>query len=283
MIKFYSINGQLVDKETASIKVNDLVISRGFGIFDFLRLIEDKLIFVEDHIDRFYRSAEYMGLEMQCSKSELRQQFDELIKANGLSRSGFKMILTGGYSLDGYAPTTPNLILLQLELKAPSDEQYANGVRLMLHKHVRELAHIKTTNYTVPILQLPHLKNAGYFDVLYYNENQISESSRSNFFIVNQEGSIVTPKEDVLFGITRMHVIDLAKANGFEVIEKNITLDDLKEAKEAFMTSSTKGVLPVSACSDITIADGKAGPVTQSLMTAWTAMLQSRYGIAEVV
>ena len=281
-MQYYSINGKLVDRNNARLQVDDLVISRGFGIFDFLRLIDGQLLFIDDHIDRLYRSAGFMGMDLDFSKSDLKKYVEGLVKANGKERAAIKMILTGGYSQDGYTPAKPNLIILQLELKGPTPEQYKNGIKLMLCKHVRELPHIKTINYAVPILLLPKLKEQGFTDVLYHDGTQVSESSRSNFFIVDKDNNIITPTEEILYGITRKNVIEMAKSH-YRILEQDVSLEDIRNASEAFITSSTKGVLPIVACGDMIIGDGTPGEVTRNLIKSWSAMLEKRYGIENMV
>jgi D-alanine transaminase/branched-chain amino acid aminotransferase len=92
----------------------------------------------------------------------------------------------------------------------------------------------------------PWLKSQGGDEILYYNQDTITECPRSNIFMVSQENKLITPKSQMLGGITRKKIIDLAASINMEVEERNIQLQELNGAKEVFITSSTKRILPVS-------------------------------------
>ena len=99
---------------------------------------------------------------------------------------------------------------------------------------------------------------------MYHNGLHISEAVRSNFFIIDQEDTIVTTDQDILFGITRKQLLQVAQ-NFYKIEVRPISLTELYTAKEAFLTSSTKGVLPVVQIDDLVIGGGKPGPITQHL------------------
>jgi len=121
------LNGQYLPKEEAALNVADLAILRGFGIFDYFRYADGKPRFIEDHLDRFFRSAKLLELEMPVSRDQLRATVYELIQRNEQPEGGIRFVLTGGYSPDGYTPTTPNLIAMGYPFKGPSNEQYERG------------------------------------------------------------------------------------------------------------------------------------------------------------
>ena len=262
MVKYYSVNGKTVSVKNAKVQINDLGLLRGYGIFDFLKVEKGIPLFIEDHLKRFQRSAKYMGLKIKFNPTEIKEMIIGLIKKNKFQEGGMKIVLTGGYSENGYLPSSKtNLFILLNTFTPPSKEQYAKGVKLMLHEHIRELPEVKTTNYIVPIRLAKKLKLVKALDVLYYKNGYISESSRSNFFIVKKNNTILTSDIGVLKGITRKRVIRIAKKH-YKLKEGRITIKDLKSAKEAFMTSTTKGTLPVVTIDNIIIGNGKPGTVT---------------------
>ena len=265
MVKYYSVNGKVVLAKNAKVQINDLGLLRGYGIFDFLKVQNGVPIFIEDHLKRFRRSAKYMGLKIGYKSEELQQMVLELIKKNKFKNGGMKIVLTGGYSENGYLPSVKtNLFILLNTFTPPTNLQYKKGVKLMLHDYVRELPEVKTTNYIVPIRLAKKLKMTKSLDVLYIKDGYVSESSRSNFFIVKKNGTILTPDTGVLKGITRNRVIKIAKKH-YKLKEGRITVRDLKQAKEAFLTSTTKGALPVVTIDNITIGNGKTGNVTEHI------------------
>jgi D-alanine transaminase/branched-chain amino acid aminotransferase len=268
MINFHIINGELHSAAEANLNVTDLGLLRGYGIFDYFQIKEGKPFFMEDHLRRFYRSAERMQLEIRYEFEDLKAQVWQLIKANGTNTCGIRLVLTGGYSKDGFTPERSNLIILQHPFKNWDPAIFENGVRLITHEHVRTKPEVKTTNYYTAILLIPEMKAVDAIDVLYHDsEGWISETSRSNFFIINTVGTLITTKDRILKGITREYTLQVAKGI-LPVEERPFNLSDLESASEAFVTSTTKGIVPVVDVGGVQIGDGRPGPLTQKLMKA---------------
>jgi branched-chain amino acid aminotransferase len=246
------LNGTILPIEQAVLHVTDLGLLRGYGIFDFFRAINGKPIYLEDHLDRFEQSLAAMHLEMPYPRAALRASILQLIELNAHPLLGIKLVCTGGYSHDGYTPTTPNLYMLA---KPFTIQPPTVGVQLMLVEHLRDFYEAKTTNYVKPIHVLKATKEGGFDDVLYHHEGKILESSRSNLFII-QGDTLVTPKEKVLYGITRAHTIRLA-ASFLTVEERDITIAEMMMADEVFITASTRRVAPVTRINDKTFEIGE--------------------------
>lgn len=269
MTKHYYLNGQMLPATDASLLLGDIGLLRGFGIFDFLAVHGGRPLFLDDHLQRFERSAQGMKMELPHSVAEIKTIIQQLMLANGTFDAGIRLVLTGGYSENSFLPTTPNFFIMDQTFKKPDPQQYQDGVHLLLHRYIRAIPEVKTTNYTVPILMAPRLKEKGAFEVLYHDGEQISECAVSNFFVVMPGNRIVTPKQNILRGITRQHVLEVAKFTNFTSEEGELSLADLAVAQEAFVSSTTKGILPVIQIDDQKIGDGKVGPVSQELMAYW--------------
>ena len=141
---------------------------------------------------------------------------------------------------------------------------YENGVKLIEVEYIRDFPHIKSTNYLMSTMLAGKMKEKGAVDVLYHYQDQISEASRCNFFLVF-DNEIKTSEAQILNGITRQRVLELPGLP----LPINLTsprMSELGKANEAFITSTTKGVLPVIQVGDQVIGDGKVGPVTKQLM-----------------
>ncbi|AKQ45100.1 amino acid aminotransferase [Rufibacter radiotolerans] len=259
------LNDEILPQESAYLHVSDLAILRGYGIFDFFKTQEGEPLFLDDYLNRFYGSALIMGLKVPLPEEELKQTIEKLIQMNGLSDSGVKMVLTGGYSENGYDLGEPNLIILQQPLSMPSEAQLATGLKVITHEYVRDLAAAKTINYSMGIKLLQQVKARGSDDVLYHQKGVVSEFPRSNFFLVKQDETVVTPAQEILKGVTRKNVLELA-GKKYSVQEGTVTLEDIAQAKEAFMTSTTKRVLPIVQIDGQPIGDGKPGSVTLELL-----------------
>ena len=269
---YYSVNGEIVPVAQARLGVDDLGLLRGYGVFDYFRVMRSTPLFIDDYLARFERSVSLLNLELPLTLAELKQHIHDLIEANGASEAGMRLLLTGGYSPDGITPAEPNLVVLEHPLKKPDAELYERGSNLTVYEYVRDIPEVKTTNYAVAIWQLPQQRAANAIDVLYHQNGQVSETSRSNVFVV-KEGTVMTPGERILKGITRKQVLHLARQR-FEVQETKVTLDDVYSADEVFITSSVKGVMPIVKVGENVIGSGEPGDVSRQLASAFEAHVE---------
>ena len=232
--------------ENAGVPVGDLLVQRGYGIFDYLRVSNNKPLFIEAHLDRLFNSAEIMRLSIALSKEELKKIVADLIEKNNIPFSGIRLIIAGGDAPDGYTITKPHLIIIQQPLEAPPAKMATKGIQLVSHFYQRQLAEVKTTDYLMAIHLQPWMKSQGGDDILYYNNDTVSECPRSNIFMVSQDNTIVTPSRNMLKGITRKNISAVAEAHHLKLEQRDISLAEMKKAKEVFITSSTKRIIPVS-------------------------------------
>jgi branched-subunit amino acid aminotransferase/4-amino-4-deoxychorismate lyase len=135
--------------------------------------------------------------------------------------------------------------------------------------YVRETPEIKSLNYLVPMMHWPEVMRGGFDDVLYVFNGLVSETSRANVFFVTRDDVLVTPVKDVLYGITRKYVIKVAKELGLKVEERAISFDEAMHCKEAFLSSSTKQVTPVSNINQQMISEGIPGKITKLLFDSF--------------
>jgi D-alanine transaminase/branched-chain amino acid aminotransferase len=254
-------NEGFIDEKNACLHISDLSILRGYAVFDFFRTKDSVPLFVEAHIDRFFQSAAMLNLQPGHDKESTRSIVHELIRQNGLAASGIRLLLTGGYSNDGYTPSTANLIVTQQPFEFRQASIFEKGIKLVTFEHHRELPEAKTTGYVTAITLNPFITGKGADDVLYHTNGSVSECRRANFFIVTNDGVLVTPGDGVLKGITRSRVIQLA-GGSMDVEVRKISLDEVYNAAEAFVTSTTKRVLPVTAIDGRKISDGRPGRIT---------------------
>ena len=239
-------DGQIRPFSQTGMSLNDLLIQRGYGIFDYLRVVDNKPLFVQDHLDRLYQSAALMHMDVPQSKEAILKIVMELVAKNDMPYSGLKLIVSGGDSSDGYTLEQPRLTIIQQPLPVPSNDFLVSPFALMSHPFQRQLPQVKTTDYLMAIYLQPQLKAFGGQDILYTHEGMIRECPRSNFFLISEQGHIVTAKDQVLKGITRKNILEEATANGITVEERPIALEEIKNAKGAFIASSTKRIIPVS-------------------------------------
>lgn len=264
----YSVNGKILRPQDASILVSDLSILRGFGVFDFFRTQFNRPFMMEDHLLRIEVSAQGLGLDLPLSKEAIAGQVEELIHLNNFKETGIRIIVTGGYTEDSFTPQRPNLIIKPEAFHSPPANYYDDGVKLILHEFQREYPQFKTINYITAIMQRKRCAEEGALDTLLHFGGKILEVTRSNFFIIKGE-ILITPQANILLGITRKTILSLAK-DFYKVEEREISLQELEEADEAFLTGSTKKIMPVVQVENHKIGNGKPGKITRRLMNLFS-------------
>ncbi|GAB3707108.1 D-amino-acid transaminase [Spirosoma flavus] len=261
-------NGTIAPTDQIAVGITDIGLLRGYGLFDYFLTYNGKPFQWDWYWERFQNSAMRMHLPLPVTKNETFGIIMDLIErsadAGAPANMAFRFVMTGGYSADGITVERPNLLILAETIHPVPPIQYEQGIKVILDEYVREMAEVKSTDYKRVILMAEAIRAAGASDLLYQKGGEISELSRSNFFIV-KGNQLVTPNRYILHGITRRTVMQLAQAD-FQVVERPVLLSELYDADEAFTTSSTKKVLPIVQIGDLTIADGHVGPTSKFLL-----------------
>lgn len=264
-MEYVYVNAQLVRKEEASLPITDLAILRGYGIFDFFMLHQGRPLFFDAHWERLQASACAMQLVVPFSKENALEMIATLHAHMPYALAGVRITLTGGNSVDGYNPgPVANSLVTLMPLQHFPEQVEEKGIALMTYQYQRPLPQVKTIDYTIGILLLPQAKQNGFDEILFVQDGKVSESPRSNVFAVTQNGTLITPKGNVLNGITRMRILQHA-ATLMPVEEGNITLQELCRASEVWISSTTKGISPVRQIDQHVIGDGTTGLVTKNL------------------
>lgn len=266
-----NINGTILPKEKALIPVYDLGLLRGLGVFDFFRVLDGVPVFVEDHIERLENSLTIMGFQTGIDREGWMKLFYELIQTNSARQAGFRVVVTGGFSEDGYTiPEKKNIYLMLHHLSETDPSVYEKGIHLLTNAYRRETPSAKTTIYVQSMQIQPELKKTGAYEVLYHWDGQISECSRCNIFFIDRQGVLHTPGTGVLKGITRKQVLAIAQENHLPLRERTIFMHEIQEMAGCFLTATTKGVLPVVRIDDTIIGDGTVHPLARHLQDLYT-------------
>ena len=256
------LNDRFIPMGQAAIPVTDLSVQRGYGIFDFFRLQENVLLYVEDHVRRFRHSSEAMHLQVTHTDEQMHHLIRELADRNNLKEAGIKMILTGGDSPDGWQIGAPSFLLMATPMALPIPAE-PKTVRVITHEYMRDIPEAKTINYTTGVWLQPKMKAEQADDVIYHRDGLLTELPRCNVFVVKGDQSVVTPKNGILEGITRKRLLEIAD---IPVSAADVTTDDLRNASEVFLTSSTKRIQSIVSIDGRQVGDGKPGPVTRALL-----------------
>ncbi len=230
-----------------------------------------KLIDAKPHIDRLFRSLGEVNIKHNFSQDEIIKNAIELFSRNKLEDGFVYMQITrGAVNRTPNCPQglTPTVIMTVSAAKNFTQEDFEKGLSMMSHEDIRwQRCDIKTVGLLASTLVNQKAKDMGFDDALFVRGDFITEGTYSNFFIVDKSGNLVTKPADnhILQGITRNRIIDLARKNNIEVIEKNFGIGDVFSAAEAFLSSSTLAIRPVVKLDNKVIGDGKAGKISTKL------------------
>ena len=256
-------NGEISPLDTTLFKSNDLGILRGYGMFDYFRTYNGIPFRWDDYWQRFENSAKLLKLPLPLNQEEAAEILADLHALSGEAEVAFRFVLTGGYAPDSVNVVKPNFLIRTEALPQDNPAGLLKGIKVLPYQYVRDLPEIKTTNYVHMVLMAEEMKKQGASDLLFHKDGEISELTRSNFFIFKGD-TLITSDTNILKGITRKVVLELAKSH-FKVEVRPLLYSELETADEAFTTSSTKWVMPIVQIGDNPVGDGKAGQRTLSL------------------
>lgn len=285
------VDGSYYPKSQAKISVFDHGLLYGDGIFEGIRAYNGSVFKLKEHIDRLYRSAHMIMLEIPMAKEQMIQAVLETLRKNSLKDSYIRLIVTRGVGDLGLNPkkcVKPTIIIITDTITLHKVEAKEKGVTAMLSWVKRDpvdaTSHeIKSLNYLNSILAKIEANIAGVDEAICLDKNGfICEGVAENMFMV-KNGKLFTPPSctGALQGITAEEVMRLARRLGYDVEEKNITPYELFNAEEAFFTGTAAEIIPVREINKRTIDSGKPGPITKKLIAEFSkVVLDPKEGIA---
>ena len=268
------VNGTWVHPQEATLSINDTAVLRSYSVFESLRTYDRRPFHLDDHLTRLYRSAELIDMDIPFSREHITSVVLETVERNAYRHATIRILITGGESEDGVLPSgKPVLAILITPLGERDMQRFARGYKLITTNLQRVSPEAKTTSYVAAVRALKEAALRGADDALFVNkQGHVLEATRSNFFIFRRD-TLVTPREGILIGITRNVVLDLARGR-FPIEERPILLAELAQADEAFVTSSSKEIVPVVQIDDLVIGNGKPGPRTRELEQRFIEMVE---------
>lgn len=266
------LNDRLVDESEAKISVFDHGLLYGDGVFEGIRVYSGKVFEFDAHLDRLYRSAKAIRLEISLSREKIIEATQIAVKANGVSDGYIRLVITRGVGTLGLNPfvcKNSQLFIIADKIQLYPAELYEKGLRVIsastLRNHPQSLPpQIKSLNYLNNILAKIEAVDANAPEAIMYNlQGYVAEATGDNVFIV-MGGIVSTPpiQAGSLEGITRDVVIRLAKAEKIKVVERNLTRFDLYASDEMFLTGTAAEVIGVVNIDGRIIGTGKPGEVT---------------------
>jgi len=268
------INGRWVYPNEGTISINDVAVLRGYSAFESLRTYNRRPFHLDEHLNRLYRSAKMIELDIPYTREHISNIIHEIIERNTYKHASIRILVTGGETEDGILPSgNAVLAVLTTQLGERDMERFAKGYKVITSRLQRVSPEAKTTNYIEAVRSLKEATRRDAVDALFVNEQgHVLEGTRSNFFVFHGD-TLVTPRAGVLIGVTRNTVLELAHGL-FTIDERPIFFDELSHVDEAFITSSSKEITPVIQIDDIVVSGGKPGPRTTVLEQRFTEMIE---------
>ena len=284
------MDGDLLEWSDAKIHVLTHTLHYGTGVFEGVRAYETSagpaIFRLNDHTKRLFNSADLIGMSIPYSPEELNDAQANIVRENKLNNAYIRPMCF--YGSEGMGLRADNL-KVHVCIAAwdwgsyLGDDKITNGIKVkvtdfpkrceksMLHKAKA------SGNYLYSMLALKDALNSGFDEALILDvDNNVNEGSGENFFMV-KDGTLYTPRDHtVLNGITRQTIIDISEDLDLEVFEKDISVDDVKVADEAFFTGTAAEVTPVVQVDQSKIGNGMTGKITRKVQKEYFDLIRGR-------
>lgn len=277
------LNGDLIPRSQAKLSPFDHGFLYGYGLFETMRAYGGSIFRLDHHLARLCQSAEVLGIAPKLASFNLRRACYDVLQSNKLVEARLRLTVSAGEG-----DITPDLatssgvtvfIVAQKLVPLPA-EKYERGFNTILSSSRRNsqssLSRLKSICYLESILARQEARSAGADEALLLNEQGlVAEGSANNIFLVSSR-TLVTPSVEsgVLPGITREAILELSQYSGIETVEREVELDELVKAEEAFLTNSILEVMPLTRFEDRPIGSARPGVLTQRLMSAYRELVK---------
>jgi branched-chain amino acid aminotransferase len=264
-------NGEVIEEESAKISVKTHALHYGTSVFEGIRFYKTKkgigVFRLKEHIERLFDSADALSMNVPFSRDEVKRAIKELIKVNNVKEGYIRPIIFYGECLSVY----PSNVSVNCAILVTNWENNEEGLRVKVSKfrRINEDATVVGAkiggNYANSVLAMEEARKNGYDEALMLDENNmVCEGPIQNLFIV-KDNLLVTPlSKSSLFGITRDTILKIAKGLGFTTIEKDLNLEEVKEADEAFFCGTGAEIIWIRSVDEVGISD-KIGKVTKKI------------------
>lgn len=261
------LNGEYIAKQQASLSVMDRAVLFGDALYEVIPVYHGKLVGAEPHLARLQQGERATQIRPPLTKQQWHEVFDNLITRNSMQNEDAMLYLQVSRGkeakrLHAWSDGTQPTVFAYLDTLPQVDlAVYQKGKKVISQTDIRrQTCFIKSTALQVNTIMQHDAKMAGAVETILFRGDALTEGSTSNVFIVKDQ-QLITPiaNELILHGVTRGYVIEAAKKNGINVIERDVARDEVLAADEVWLTSSTKEVYPIVQIDDHLINGGKTG------------------------
>lgn len=268
------LNGEYMPENEASVSIFDRGFLMADGVYEVTSVLDGKLIDFDGHAVRLERSLRELDMKSPISKEDLLEVHRELVRANGIEEGMIYLQITRGapgdrdFVFPDPETTEPTIVLFTQNKPGLADSPAAKkGMKVISIDDIRwGRRDIKTVQLLYPSMGKMMAKKAGADDAWMIEDGFVTEGTSNNAYIVKGNKIITRAlSNDILHGITRAAVLRFAQEAQMEVEERNFTIDEAKEADEAFITSASTFVMPVVEIDGVALGEGVPGRVAPRL------------------
>lgn len=243
----FSKNGSTLPSAEAAIPLSNIEYAYGFGVYETIRAVRGKALFLGDHIERLEASAKILELQHPFKPDEIDRWTKELLQKIEADACNLKMLLIGARD-----PKDAALYIIPLAPLFADKRMYAKGAQAITVEHERFLPHAKALNMLPSYLAYRKAKESGCYDALFLNRHGcITEGTRTNFFTLHGKTIVSPPPAEILEGVTLKNVLAVARKQGFTIVHEPIPLSTLSTYDGAFLTSTSSKIMPLNAIDDV--------------------------------
>lgn len=278
MARISYVNGSYQHHVEAMVHIEDRGYQFADGIYEYIAFYNRKLLDADLHFKRLERSLKELHIAEPMSTAAMRLVVRELIERNGREDGGIYIQVTRGVSRRDHPfpkHIKPALVMTICAAKLPKPHEVTDGVKVITAPDIRWARRdIKSVSLLANILAKQEAAKKNVREAwLVESNNEVSEGSVSNAYIITAAGEVITHQSDehILGGVTRDVVLKLACKAGIKVSERPFNTVEMKNAAEAFITSTSANVLPVVKIDDSPVGNGRVGPVTKKLQELYNA------------
>jgi Branched-chain amino acid aminotransferase/4-amino-4-deoxychorismate lyase len=239
LYKYFILNDQAKNCN----EFDDGLLSDGKSLYEVIRIIDRKPLFLQRHLERLENSARLINVELWFTKDEIKEKLEQLIEENNITIGNIKFV----FNVD-------NNIFLAYFVKHhyPSKDDYKNGVKTIFYHGERKNPNAKIINMGFREAVDKEIRDKNAYEAILVDRNGfITEGSKSNIFMIRDRKVITSPLEDVLPGITRNVIIEVCRKMGLEVLEEKVHYEDVKDLDGLFISGTSPEVLPISKVENV--------------------------------
>jgi D-alanine transaminase len=270
------VNGRFVPHYEAAVHIEDRGYQFADGVYEVVLVRDAGLVDEIPHLERLDRSLRELEIDEPMSRRALQAVMRELVRQNHIRNGLIYMQVTRGVARRDHAfpkNTKPAIVLTAKRIVPPKADAADNGVKVVTIPDIRwKRCDIKTVSLLPNVLGKQHARKNGAYEAWQVDDDgNVTEGTSSNAWIVTKDGELLTrnANEGILNGITRLTILKLAEREGLKFVERPFSVEEALDAKEAFVSSATSFVTPVTQIDEQVVGNGKAGSLSLKLRESY--------------